>query len=171
MAHFAEVDINNKVLRVLVACNQDITNNGGDYSDQAATHFETVVSFSPTGVKWLQTSINTEGGVHLLGGTPHRKNFAGKDGNYDPAADAFYAPQPYGSWVLNTETYRWDPPTPKPSEDDKAVNWDESGQKWTGVNRTLEANGTHLTFDWNPNTNSWDSSGSLTPETDQTLDQ
>ena len=58
MAHFAELDKDNKVLRVVVGCNTDIANNGGEQSTQAATHFETVVPLSADGVKWMQTSYN-----------------------------------------------------------------------------------------------------------------
>ena len=58
MAHFAEIDLNNKVLRVVVACNQDIANNGGEQSEQAAEHFKTVCPLSENGVKWIQTSYN-----------------------------------------------------------------------------------------------------------------
>jgi len=58
MAHFAEIDKNNKVLRVVVACDQDIADNGGDQSEQAAEHFKTVCPFSSTGIKWVQTSYN-----------------------------------------------------------------------------------------------------------------
>ena len=58
MAHFAELDKDNKVLRVVVGCNTDIANNGGEQSTQAATHFETVVPLSANGVKWVQTSYN-----------------------------------------------------------------------------------------------------------------
>jgi hypothetical protein len=58
MAHFAEIDLNGKVLRVNCACNQDIANNGGEQSEQAAKHFETTSPLSENGVKWVQTSYN-----------------------------------------------------------------------------------------------------------------
>jgi hypothetical protein len=57
MAHFAELDENNVVLRIVVACNQDIANNGGEQSEQAAEHFKTVLPFSSNGVKWVQTFL------------------------------------------------------------------------------------------------------------------
>jgi len=55
MAHFAELDSNNIVLKVVVACNQDIANNGGEQSMQAAKHFESIVPLSSNGDRWVQT--------------------------------------------------------------------------------------------------------------------
>ena len=91
MAHFAEIDENNKVLRVVVGCNQDIANNGGEQSAEAAKHFEKTVPLSALGVKWVQTSYNNN----------FRKHFAGRDHTYDEAKDKFIAPQPYPSWTLD----------------------------------------------------------------------
>lgn len=84
----------------------------------------------PVGVgQWIQTSYNTHGNVHSQGGTPLRKNFAAVGYVYDPVADAFYAPKPYDTWVLNTETYLWEAPFPAPDD----------GQMYV----------------WNPHTNNW----------------
>jgi len=66
-----------------------------------------------------RTSYNTQGGVHTLGGTPFRKNYAGVGYIYDPIRDAFYAPQPFASWTLDESTCYWQPPTPRP----EAVGW------------------------------------------------
>ena len=63
-----------------------------------------------------RTSYNTQGGVHKLGGTPFRKNYAGVGYIYDPVRDAFYTEQPYASWTLDESTCYWQPPTPKPEE-------------------------------------------------------
>ena len=87
MAHFAKV-LDGIVQRVIVA--------EQDYIDQ-------LVETQPG--EWIQTSYNTRGGVHSGGGTPLRKNFAGIGYHYDAAADAFYEPQPYPSWTLNTTSY------------------------------------------------------------------
>jgi hypothetical protein len=57
---------------------------------------------------WVQTSYNTQAGVHTLGGTPLRKNYAGIGYVYDAERDAFYAPEPYPSWSLNEDTCLWD---------------------------------------------------------------
>jgi hypothetical protein len=63
-----------------------------------------------------RTSYNTQGGVHKLGGTPFRKNYAGVGYIYDPVRDAFYTEQPYASWTLDESTCYWQPPTPRPEE-------------------------------------------------------
>lgn len=97
MAHFAEIDKNNKVIRVLVTSN-DKPNEGYDWL---------VSTFGGT---WVKTSYNTIGNAHLQGGTPLRANFAGVGFTYDAEADVFIPPQPTadGEWVLNTETYLWE---------------------------------------------------------------
>lgn len=105
MSHFAEV-IAKKVTRVIVA-ELDFIN------------------MLPNPGQWIQTSYNTHGGVHLLGGTPLRKNFAGIGYTYDPEVrDAFVPPQPFGSWTLSEDTCLWSPPTPYP-EDGKMYLWFE----------------------------------------------
>ncbi len=111
MAHFAKVT-NGKVTQVVVA---------------EAEFFTTFVDTSPG--EWIQTSYNTHGGVHALGGTPLRKNFAGIGYTYDKDRDAFIPPKSYASWVLNEETCLWDAPTPCPT-DGKIYNWDENTQQW-----------------------------------------
>ena len=73
-------------------------------------------------------SYNTQGGVHKLGGTPFRKNYAGKGYMYDPVRDAFYTAQPYPSWTLNEDTCYWEPPTPSPEGMD--WHWNEDTTEW-----------------------------------------
>lgn len=98
MAHFAEIDDTNTVTRVLVVPD-DQEHRGHDY----------LAVDLGLGGTWLQTSYNTFGGVHLLGGTPFRKNYAGIDYTYDPARDAFIPPKPDGDeWTLNAETCLWE---------------------------------------------------------------
>lgn len=115
MAHFAQLDENNIVTQVLVI-EQDTINTGlfGEPSS------------------FVQTSYNTHGGVHTLGGTPLRKNYAGIGYTYDSTRDAFIAPQPYNSWVLNEETCIWESPTPMPT-DGKIYHWDEATTSWVEV--------------------------------------
>lgn len=79
--------------------------------------------------EWIQTSYNTHGGRHLLGGTPIRKNFAGVGFIYDKDLDAFYGPQPFPSWILDTETCFWHAPVAYP-DDGKYYTWDEITQSW-----------------------------------------
>jgi hypothetical protein len=118
MAHFAELDSNNKVLRVVVACNQDIANNGGEQSEQAANHFATVCPLSPEGVKWVQTSYNNN----------FRKQYAGTGSTYDPIKDKFILPQVYPSWSLDNND-DWQAPIPYP-KDGQAYAWNEQNQSW-----------------------------------------
>ena len=92
-----------------------------------AEFFDTFIDDSPG--TWIQTSYNTHGGVHNLGGTPMRKNFAGIGDGYDSIKDAFYKPQPYPSWTLNETTCLWEAPTAHP-DDDKFYEWNEGTQAW-----------------------------------------
>jgi hypothetical protein len=85
-----------------------------------------------TGQTYKQTSYNTVGGVHVLGGTPFRKNYAGAGYSYDAERDAFIPPKPYPSWVLNEDTCLWQPPIPYP-DDDGMYAWDEDTQTWVAV--------------------------------------
>ena len=81
--------------------------------------------------QWVQTSYNTKGGVHLLGGTPLRKNYAGIGYTYDEARNAFIPPKPYDSWTLNEDTCLWDPPVSYPDDIDKlSYSWNEEKQIW-----------------------------------------
>lgn len=82
-----------------------------------------------TGYLVKRTSYNTVGGVNLRGGTPLRKNYAVIGGHYDPISDAFYAPQPFDSWVLNGITCLWEAPVAKP-EDNKPYKWSEEDLNW-----------------------------------------
>jgi hypothetical protein len=75
-----------------------------------------------------RTSYNTQDGVHKLGGTPFRKNYAGKGMLYDPVRDAFYHPSPYPSWTLDEDTATWQAPTPRPEEGE--WYWKEDTQEW-----------------------------------------
>lgn len=117
MSHFAKVE-NGIVTQVLVI-EQDVVDSGLFGDPQL----------------WVQTSYNTQGGVHRLGGTPLRKNYAGLGFTYDAQRDAFIPPKPYESWVLNETTCLWDAPVPYPTEvgtpeapifyrwDEETVNW------------------------------------------------
>lgn len=113
MAHYAKV-LEGKVIQVIVA-EEDF--------------FDTFVDTSPG--DWIKTSYNTHEGVHALGGTPLRKNFAGVGYTYDPLLDAFIPPKPVGcdSWVLNEETCMWQPPTPYPN-DGQQYTWNDPEEQW-----------------------------------------
>jgi len=121
MAHFAEIDKDAVVLRVVV-----ISDN--DAADEAAgvAFCNRILGNSNT---WLQTSYGTWKGKHRLGGTPFRKNFASAGFTYDRIRDAFIPPRPFLSWSLDEETCTWTPPVPMPS--DGSYEWDEDTLSWT----------------------------------------
>ena len=79
------------------------------------------------GGTWIQTSYNTTGNTHTLGGTPLHKNYAGIGYSWDGVG--FAAPQPYSSWTKNSDTYLWEAPTPMPT-DGKFYEWDEETTSW-----------------------------------------
>jgi hypothetical protein len=79
--------------------------------------------------KWVQTSYNTHGGVHSLGGTPLRKNFAGIGYTYDQVRDAFIPPKPYPSYILNEDTCHWEAPVAYPT-DGQEYKWNEETTTW-----------------------------------------
>lgn len=114
MAHYAKVT-DGKVTQVIVA---------------ELEFFKTFVDSSAG--EWIQTSYNTHGGVHALGGTPLRKNYAGIGYTYDKTRDAFIPPQPFPSWTLNEDTCLWDAPTPYPN-DKKRYMWNETDTSWEQV--------------------------------------
>ena len=112
MSHFAEINNDNIVQRVLVV-DQDFIDSGklGDPSN------------------WIQTSYNTRGGIHYApnlktpdGGIALRKNYAGIGYTYDQTRDAFIQQKPYPSWELNEDTCQWESPTPYP-DDGKRYEW------------------------------------------------
>jgi hypothetical protein len=111
MGHFAKV--NNGIVEQVIVAEPEF--------------FETFVDSSPG--EWIQTSYNTHGGVHLLGGTPLRKNYAGIGYTYDRQKDAFIAPKPFNSWVLDEDTCLWDAPVSYPT-DGKSYEWNEETISW-----------------------------------------
>lgn len=116
MAHFAKV-VDGKVTQVIVA---------------EPEFFETFIDSSPG--EWIQTSYNTYGGVHKLGGTPLRKNYAGIGYTYDTIRDAFIPPQPFQSWTLNEDTCLWNAPVVIPNDGNSYV-WDEQTISWIVKNQ------------------------------------
>ena len=92
--------------------------------------FQTFVDSSPG--EWIQTSYNTLGGEHKLGGTPLRKNYAGVGFTYDRTLDAFIPPKPFDSWELNEDTCLWQAPVPMP-DNGKLYTWNETTTSWDEV--------------------------------------
>ena len=121
MAHFAKLGTGNKIIRVAVVHN-DTAPTEQDGIDFLNTLYN-------TRDVWKQTSYNTSGGVHQLGGTPFRKNYAGVGYTYDEARDAFIPPKPYEFWILNETTCRWEAPVVYPT-DGQRYDWNETNQNW-----------------------------------------
>jgi len=121
MAHWAEIDSNNIVTRVLVV----------DNSVTDGQHF--LANELGLGGTWIQTSYNTRGGKHYgADGQPDNgvalnKNYAGIGYTWD--GTGFHAPQPFPSWKLNADSYFWEAPTPMPT-DGKFYQWVEADLSW-----------------------------------------
>jgi hypothetical protein len=123
MSHFAQIDINNIVTKVLVI-EQDVIDTGM-FGDPES---------------WIQTSYSTVGGVHTLGGTPLRKNYAGIGYSYNVLRDAFIPPKPFPSWILNETTCLWEAPVPIPVEEGKIFGWNEETRSWVEINTSIIQN-------------------------------
>jgi len=121
MAHFAEVDENNIIQRVIVISQGNI--DSGNWGSPSS---------------WVQTSYNTRGGKHYGqdgmedSGVALRYNYAGAGFTYDTSKDAFIAPKPYPSWTLVSSTCQWESPVAYPS-DGKRYIWDEDITNWVEV--------------------------------------
>jgi hypothetical protein len=122
MAHFAKLDNNNIVTQVVVVSNNVATD------ESAGISFLKNLYNEPNSI-WKQTSYNTRDGVHTLGGTPLRKNYAGKGYTYDESRNAFIPPKLFNSWTLNETTCQWEAPVAYP-DDGKRYNWNEDNQSW-----------------------------------------
>jgi len=121
MAHFAEIDAEGIVLRVLVVA---------DAQEDRGQEF--LADDLGLGGTWKKTSYNTVGGVHSNGGTPYRKNYAGIGFKYDAGKDAFIPPKPYASWTLDEGTCLWEAPVAYPSGEGM-YTWNEDTTSWDEV--------------------------------------
>jgi len=128
MAHFAKLGTGNIVERVAVVSNDIAT------TEQKGIDFLNNLHGSRD--VWKQTSYNTFGGEHKLGGTPLRKNYAGVGYTYDQVRDAFIAPKPFNSWILNETTCQWEAPISEPEltqeqiDNNNYYKWNEENQTW-----------------------------------------
>ena len=128
MANFCKLKVGNIVERVEKVSNDIAT------TEQAGVEF--LQNLYNDRATWKQTSYNTKGGVHLLGGTPFRKNYAGIGYKYDQTRDAFIPPKPYNSWTLNETTCLWDPPVARPELTQEQIDnnnyyvWNETNTTW-----------------------------------------
>ena len=121
MAHFAELNSSNEVLRVIVVSNDDVNANGGDQHADAETFVTTIVPHSTGGVAWKQCSYNNN----------FRKQYAGHGYTYDSSKNKFIAPKPYASWALDASD-DWQAPVDKP-DDGKMYIWNETDRQWDEV--------------------------------------
>lgn len=151
MAHFAELDSDNKVIRVVVISNEDVDANGGDLHPDAETFVASIVPHSENGVAWKQTSYHHN----------FRKQYAGTIHYYDSFKDKFIDQQPYPSWYLDNND-DWQPPVNYP--DTNKINgllanasWDEDNRRWIG--RTFDHTTDPVTetdYVWNNSTSQWE---------------
>ena len=115
MAHFAELDQNNVVQRVIVVHNNELLDENNVEQEALGQAFCTQL----LGGNWVQTSYNAS----------FRKNYAGTGFTYDSTKNAFIPPKPFNSWLLNEDTCQWEAPVAQPS-DDKKYQWDEFSASW-----------------------------------------
>ena len=146
MAHFAELDSNNVVLRVIVVSNEDVDANGGDQSTGAEDFVPTIVPHSENGVAWKQTSYNHN----------FRKQYAGLGYTFDSSKDKFILPKPFASWTLDSND-DWQAPVTYPNSQEISgnpvnISWDEDNQRWKG--KTYTAGDPEVETDY-----IWDASG------------
>ena len=130
MASFAKIGLNGKVIEVQSVVNEVLHDSNGVEQESIGIDFLTKLTGYPV---WKQTSYNTHGGVHSSGGTPLRKNHAGIGYTYDETRDAFIAPKPFNSWILNEQTCLWEAPIAKPNDENK-YNWNELTLSWDLIN-------------------------------------
>ena len=128
MASFAKLDNNNIVLRVESVVNEVLKDSNGIEQENIGIEFLKTLYNEPNAI-WKQTSYNTNGGVHSLGGTPFRKNHAGIGYTYDEIRDAFIPQKPYNSWLLNESTCLWNAPISYPT-DGQRYSWNEETLNW-----------------------------------------
>jgi len=149
MAHFAELNSDNEVIRVVVISNDDVIANGGDYSSQAETFVSNLIPHSTGGTSWKQTSYNGN----------QRKQYAGLGYTYDATKNKFILPKPFDSWSLDSND-DWIAPVTYPNKDEIESNpvlilWDEDNQKWLGKTYTGENLQTETDYEWDASGLSW----------------
>ena len=128
MASFAKLNSENIVTTVVSVVNEVLKDSNGIEQEQLGINFLKTLYNEPNAI-WKQTSYNTHGGVHSLGGIPFRKNHAGIGYQYDQQRDAFIASKPYNSWILNESTCNWEAPVAYPT-DGQLYTWNEQTLNW-----------------------------------------
>jgi len=120
MAHFAQLDTNNIVTNIIVVHNNELLDQDGNEVEQKGIDFCKTLFGQDT--NWIQTSYNGN----------FRKNYASGGGTYNKELDAFIAQKPYASWILNTDTCKWEAPIAKPDEN-KLYTWNEDILNWVEI--------------------------------------
>jgi len=151
MAHFAELNSSNEVLRVIVVSNEDVDANGGDKHADAETFVTTIVPHGTGGVAWKQTSYNNN----------FRKRYSAIGNTYNSELDMFILPKPYASWSLASDG-DWKAPVTYPNDLEENsltvfTSWDEDNQKWLGSTWSGGDTGlgTETKYEWNASGLSW----------------
>ena len=126
MAHFAKVGPDNIVLEVHAVDNWNVVDGEGNEVEAAGIAWQESVFGKHDDIRWVQTSYN-----HTI-----RKNYAGIGYTWDAGRNAFYAPKPYPSWVLNVTTCHWEAPTPMPTPgENEYYTWHEETTSWVKETR------------------------------------
>jgi len=128
MASFAKLNSENIVTTVVSVVNDVLKDSNGVEQESIGIQFLKSLYNEPNAI-WKQTSYNTHGGIHSLGGVPFRKNHAGIGYIYDSQRDAFISPKPYNSWILNETTCLWKAPIAYPN-DGQLYIWNEQTLNW-----------------------------------------
>ena len=143
MAHFAKLGANGKVISVLTLDNKDMLNADGVEDETVGQQYLELHNNWPAQM-WIQTSYNTSGNKHKLGGTPFRGNYAGIGYEWDEDNNIFWPKKPYASWVKDTATAQWK----SPIGDAPALTAEQTSQN--------EADTHRWNYVWNEANQSWD---------------
>jgi hypothetical protein len=119
MAHFAQLDNNNIVTKVVTVNNNELLDNGLENENKGINFLISLFGNN----NWKQTSYNSN----------FRKNYAGIGYGYSSELDAFIPPKPYASWSLNVDNCQWQPPIEYPT-DGKNYTWNENSKTWIRIN-------------------------------------
>jgi len=148
MAHFAKLGANGKVIQVLTLDNENMLNADG-VEDEAVGQAYLERHNNWAAQMWIQTSYNTSGNQHKLGGTPFRGNYAGIGYTWDEDNQMFFPKKPYPSWVKHIATASWK----SPIGDAPDLTAEQTSQNTAGTHR--------WGYNWNEETQAWDLTNSL----------
>jgi hypothetical protein len=137
MAHFAKINLENKIIAVLTLDNSNTLNDSGTEEESIGQQYLEKNNNWPANM-WVKTSYNTKNNQHTNGGTPFRGNYATIGGTWDSVNQIFWPPKPYNSWIQDLNTANWVASIAKPelTEEQKNSNvehvyeWNEQNQSW-----------------------------------------